>query len=357
MNVSKLVTNDDIAATVNGVIDDYFSRSIAEADAINPHYATLWQEMYRLIKSGGKRIRPKMTIMAYKAFGGSDVDGILPIAAAQELLHVSLLIHDDIIDRDYVRYGVNNIHAGYENIYSELIANLGDRHHYAQSAALLGGDLLISAAYRLICDSTLLPSQLLIAQRLLSQAIFEVAGGELLDIETSFRQHGQINAQTIALYKTASYTFISPLMTGAILAGASLDQQLSLRVFAESLGVAYQFTDDLIGTFGDQEITGKSTSSDIAEGKRTMMVELFYDMASDRDKQKFDKYFGKTDINNNQVAIIKDLLFASGARRQTELIIDDYTRKARQALDNIALDNRHYQILNDLITTVTRRNK
>ena len=109
MNTIPLTEQIDFSNELNQTLEDYFARGITRAEAVSPYYAQLWQEMFRLVKSGGKRLRPKMTILAYQAFGGQDVNSILPIAAAQELLHVSMLIHDDIIDRDYSRHGVDNV--------------------------------------------------------------------------------------------------------------------------------------------------------------------------------------------------------------------------------------------------------
>jgi geranylgeranyl pyrophosphate synthase len=345
----------DYRVEIENTIEAFFVSNIQRSNTIHPHYKTLWTTLHQLISSGGKRIRPLMTLMAYEAFGGSDTAAILPIAAAQELLHLSMLIHDDIIDRDHVRYGVDNISGSYIKLYSSLVPDEEDRLHYAQSSALLAGDLLISGSYDLITQASVIPQKIIAAQQLLAESIFEVAGGELLDTESAFRYADEIKAETIAYYKTASYTFIGPLLTGTILAGASQDDQRTIRQFAENLGIAYQFTDDIIGIFGDEQKTGKSNTSDIREGKRTFMIEQFYSCASPEQKEQFERYFAMKNITPYQAERIRKLLVLSGARKKTEDAIEFHSMNARLALKRLTITEKHYEALNNLVATVTKR--
>lgn len=347
----------DCSDLLDEIIGDFFSRSLHKAQSISPYYAKLWEEMNRLSAVGGKKLRPKMTLLSYQAFGGSDVKKMLPIAAAQELLHLAMLIHDDIIDRDYVRYGVKNVAGAYKDTYEPLVSNEIDRLHYAHSASILAGDLLISGAYQMTAEADVEPALILQVQALLSKSIFEVVGGELIDTESSFRELGAIKAETIALYKTASYSFIGPLLIGALLAEASAEDQAYLRLFAENLGIAFQLRDDVIGVFGDEEQTGKSTTGDIREGKRTYMIEQFYQFANDEDKRVFERHFGNQTINVDEVDIVKNLLVTSGALEGTEEAIARYEVKARSALDSLELDDEYVEQFRVLIDKATRRDK
>src|SRR5690606_6937113 len=97
--------------------------------------------------AGGKRIRPFLTISAYALFSSTIPSDMYKIAAAQEFLHFALLIHDDIIDRDTIRYGQKNITGVYTEIYQ---TDSSDSLHFANGAALMAGDLALSQAYSLI---------------------------------------------------------------------------------------------------------------------------------------------------------------------------------------------------------------
>ena len=348
-------TETDHVTLLNEVINGFFERSIDYATKIDPSYRYLWESLYGLIRSGGKKLRPKMVIKAYEAFGGDDVKKIVPVAAAHELLHFCLLIHDDVIDRDYVRYGVANIAGVYKIAYSQYVASPDDQTHYAHSAAILGGDLMLSGAHQLIASSNLTDEDKMLAQGYLAQSTFEVAGGELLDTELSFAPYDNGDALKVAKYKTASYSFVSPLMTGASLANISDDQKITLHSYASSLGIAYQLVDDLLGIFGDEEQTGKSTSSDIVEGKRTYTIEAAMERLSDGDKAMFLTSFGNPQASAMEVETVKQLIEKSGAKEETERKIHEYAAEAERSLDDLALPAKHHDAFKAFITNVTER--
>jgi geranylgeranyl pyrophosphate synthase len=350
---NEISTTTDFTAALTSVLDEYFNRHAARALEISPYYGTLWTEIARLVHAGGKKLRPKMTLMAYQAFGGTDTEKILPIAAAQELLHVGLLIHDDIIDRDTIRYGVDNIDGGYRKLYESLVEEMGERTHYAQSAAILAGDLLLTGAQQLMLESDIELSRVIEIQKILGTGIFEVIGGELIDTESAFREAGTISAETIARYKTASYSFITPLLIGAVLAGATKEDQAKIREFAEAVGVAYQWRDDVLSMFGDGAITGKSTTSDVREGKRTYLIEQFYLGANNAQRIEFEQHFGKADVTPQDIGRVKQLLIDSGARQKIEDAILDLETKAQITLEGLT----NTAQLKELITLAIQRSK
>ncbi len=348
-------TQPEALLSVDTALNQFFEQSIENATKIDPSYERLWKNLYSLIQSGGKRLRPKMTILAYEAFGGDDIDSIAPVAAAQELLHFSMLIHDDVIDRDYIRYGVANIAGRYKLEYSQYISSPDNLTHYAHSAAILGGDLMLSGAHQLIALSDLSGKDKAIAQQLLSAGIFEVAGGELIDTELSFTPYLKGDALKVATHKTASYSFVLPLLTGARLAGASDEQCAILKSYAAALGIAYQLTDDLLGLFGDEQATGKSTVSDIVEGKRTYMVEVALEAFSPSDQASFMVAFGNPAATPLEINSAKRLLETSGARQKTEQKASEYTKTALSSLDQLQLAPEHHQKLLEMVNKVTSR--
>jgi geranylgeranyl diphosphate synthase type II len=351
----ELQTIVDKSTALDRIIQDYFESRISDATKIDSSYRMLWETLYGLIRSGGKRLRPHMTLMAYRAFGGDDETSVLPVAAAQELLHFSLLIHDDVIDRDYTRYNTLNIAGKYRELYAKYLPDTNDQFHFAHSAAILGGDLMLSGAHQLIDLSPISSSKKTIAQQLLSLSVFEVAGGELLDTESSFVPYTNGDAIKIARYKTAGYSFKIPLLTGAKLAGISPEHESTLTDFAESLGIAFQLVDDLLGTFGEEETTGKSTTSDITEGKRTYMVEHAVNVMSAGEKAEFDKYFGNHEASPSEIENVKQLFVSTGAKSKTEQMIADYAEKARGALAQLGLSDEHANEFSELIRKVTER--
>jgi len=342
-------------SAVDDTLNDFFEQSIEDATRIDPSYRQLWEVLYGLIRSGGKRLRPQMTLLAYSAFGGRDQAKIVPIAAAQELLHFSLLIHDDIIDRDYVRYGTLNVAGRYKETYSKFIVHPEDQVHFAHGAAILGGDLMLSGAHQLIARSDLEDDKKMVAQQLLSKSVFEVAGGELLDTESSFVPYSDGDALKIARYKTAGYSFATPLITGASMAGATNSQVETLNEFAIVLGTAFQLVDDLLGVFGEEATTGKSTTSDIIEGKRTFMVERAVSRMTTLEKKRFDTSFGNHTASESEIEDIKQLLISTGAKAATERQIHEYAAKATELLETLKLAEGNQEAFLRLIKRVTER--
>lgn len=342
---------------VDAFLEPLLRARTEEARRINPHYETLWQDIQKLYVAGGKRLRSYMTLLSYSAFSNQPVDTIIPAAAAQELLHTAMLVHDDIIDRDDIRYGVKNISREYTDHYEEIIENEVDRRHYANSAAILAGDLLISEAYTLIAETPLDPKVIIASQRLLGQAMFRVVGGELLDTEAAFRGADSADPIVIAEQKTASYSFVSPLLMGATLAEAPEAQLEILQQLGEQVGIAYQLRDDVLGVFGDSSKTGKSNDNDLREGKRTFLIEEFQKLASDEDKAAFHATFGQHDASTDEIHAVKDLLAKSGAKEAIESLIEAYQQHAHTLLALLAIDDAHKSMFNALIDLCLKREK
>lgn len=328
-----------------------------QAAQISPFYASLWQKIITLYAAGGKRLRPYLTLLAYQAFGGQHLDRVIPAAAAQELLHQAMLIHDDVIDRDLVRYGVRNVTGQYDDEYDPLLKEVGERRHFAESAAILAGDLLISEAHAHVATSPIEPSQVAAAQHTLTAAIFHVVGGELLDTEASFRPNGAIDALTVATQKTASYSFVGPLTMGAILAGANDDQLSALKELGNSVGIAFQLRDDLIGIFGDETVTGKSTDGDLREGKRTLLIDEFHKRSDDAQKQEFNRHFGKADATEEEIQSLRDLLEVTGTRAAVESYIENYELQTAEQLDHLEISAQYREAFVAIIHACLQRNK
>lgn len=351
----------DLFTQVRGEVDaflsGFFETQITRAIAVDDAYADLWRTLKTVTLAGGKRLRPYMTVLAYQSFSDHMHTDIIPVASAQELLHVSMLIHDDIIDEDYIRHDTENVSGTYLHRYQPHLQDKSDLQHYANSAALIGGDLVLSAAHQAINTSRLDLDQKQLANDILNDAIFIVCGGELLDTESSFKPRGEIDAVKIAKLKTASYSFVSPLVMGASLAGASQEALATLREFGTNLGVAFQLADDILGLYGDEKVTGKSASSDLRQGKRTHMLLLALALARDEDRQTLESLVGKKDLIEQELDTAREIIVSCGAKSTVETLIQTYARGARAALDTLEIPENYKDQYNSLIKKATERNQ
>lgn len=315
-------------------IDDYLDKVIQkrchEAKSVSEAYAKLWLAIRETATHSGKRVRPYLTVVGY----GKMNDDILPIAASQELIHIAMLMHDDIIDRDYTRHGVKNISGLYREYYGRFLDD-EDAVHYAHSSALLAGDLLISEAYRQISKAPVSQEARSKVSEQLSKSIYEVVGGELMDVESPFVSDVEFNPLDIYRYKTASYSFVGPLLSGAYCRGVSPDVIDCLESFAINLGVAYQIQDDLLGVYGDEAVVGKPKMSDFQEGKKTLLALHHQQMADDQQISRFILY-GSEEITREQFEDIKKDMIESGAYDKTRVVMQDYFDRALQYISQIS---------------------
>lgn len=317
--------DDTSLALINEQLEQIFNAEIAKASNIHPTYERLWRNLRDISLGGGKRLRPRLLLK----IADSDAEEVVKIAVAHELLHIATLIHDDIIDNDDVRHGKKNLVGTYKDIYAETKGV--DTGHYAQSAALVGGDLLLSHAHRLIAESGLEPHLVETLQGLLYRSVFEVIGGQLMDTEAPFMNE-YYDPLAIYTYKTASYSFVMPILSGAAIAGLDPEITNALERYANALGIAFQLRDDDLGVFGDSSVTGKSTSQDLREGKKTKLVELFKERASEAELSLFSASFANRDANDDAIQQLRELFVSTGARAAHDTLIDEYLTKSLSAV-------------------------
>ena len=344
---------------INRRLKVFLANKIESSAKISEHYETLWRYIDESISSGGKRIRPYIVMLAYSAHikdKSPNYEVVYSVGLAMELLHNAMLIHDDVIDKDLIRHGVDNVTGRYIKLYSKDIKDEEKVHHYANSAAIIAGDLLISSARTLVSSCLGMDQSVSIKiSELMDEAIFRVCGGELLDTEASFR-NSRASAKTIASEKTSSYSFEIPLAVGATLAGASESEiELIARAYGRTLGIAFQIQDDILGVFGNEAVLGKSTSGDIREGKHTYMVEQFYNMASENQVKDFEIAFGHGDASMEDVGLAKKTLKDSGALDATKSEISKLVSNMEDVISKLQISEENKKSLTDLMELCIKR--
>ena len=349
------LTLKTVRKDVNEVLDEFYETRLLCAQTMHPSYARLWEAMRATHQAGGKRLRPNLMLLAYQGYGGRDYKVVLPVAAALELLHNCLLMHDDIIDQDYVRHGAPNVAGRYQQTYGSYLTQADRTTHYANSAALLAGDLLLAGSYELIHTSRLTAERKARALSLLDEAVFVVGGGELLDTEAPFTGDDSADSLVVARLKTAQYSFVTPLTIGAVLAGAAEQDITHLRQAGEALGIAFQLTDDLLGIFGDEAVTGKSTKSDLREGKRTYLVERALELATKPEQERLLAVLGDPAITGADEQAVRDILIRCGAKAATEALVDEECEQALQKLEGAGLSTAARRGFTQLVHDLARR--
>ena len=282
---------------------------------------------------------------------------VVQAAAAIEILHSSLLIHDDIMDNDRLRRGIRTIFAQYEQ--AGVRARATDIAAFGRSMGTCAGD----AGYFVACD--VLARLAIDAERkaallsLVSRELTYVAIAQMQDLAfaASPRIPPRNDVLALYLYKTARYTFSLPLMAGALIAGAPAAEQRRLSELGERLGVIFQVRDDEMGIFGSEAQTGKPVGSDIREGKKTLLYLELVRRARGADKKRLAGLFGKSDLTAEESRKVGKAIEDTGARRTMEQLTEELAREARRIIRSLPIPAVHAAILNEICDGSLRRKR
>ena len=211
---------------------------------------------------GGKHLRSTLVHISAGDVDGDALHAATVFGACVDLLHGAFLIHDDIIDRDDTRRGHPTIHAAVRDAYGD--------GHLGASIGITAGDLGLNGAVQILVDSTLDDATLRAALRILTEAAQQTINGEILDIAHAV--DGDPAPELVRLsndLKTSDYSFGAPLKLGALAAGRDPEPMGPIAV---ELGRAYQAADDIAGTVGESDQTGKLAGGDVLHGRATLMT-------------------------------------------------------------------------------------
>lgn len=314
------------------------------ATATGEQHAQLWDALSAATE-GGKRFRPALLVGAHDALGGACAEAAAEVGAAVELLHTAFVIHDDVIDGDDVRRGRLNVSGTFHAHALAAGAPPEDAAHFGRTAAILAGDLALTAAIRAVATCGASP---VVVDRLLDlfdAALHATASGELADVRLSLDLTTASLPESLTMeeQKTSAYSFALPLQAGAVLAGADESTVARLGEAGRAMGVAFQLVDDLIGVFGDPTRTGKTATGDLRTRKQTP---LLTHARSTPEWPRIRSYVGR-ELTDEELGEARRLLTAAGSRGFVEQLAESHLDAARAVLDqlDVAVD-----LLDALIT-------
>lgn len=289
-----------------------------------------------ILERGGKRIRGALVMLGYEMSGGTNYKMILQAARAIEMLHAYILIIDDIQDRSLMRRGAPTAHVMLGS-YHKQHDLAGDSAHFgiamALNAAIAGAHAAQVILANLDANAELRTKVLSIA----NQTMMVTAHGQTNDIMNEVvAEVDRAAVNRVMEWKTAHYTFLNPLHVGMVLAGADCDATDAITEFATKAGMAFQITDDLLGTFGSEFESGKSPMDDLREGKRTLLIIHALEHSASADKNFLIQMLGNEALTPAEFQRCKDIIEESGALDFVMTEVKKYSRDAIVALDKEA---------------------
>jgi geranylgeranyl diphosphate synthase, type I len=353
---------DDFRTRIGTEISTYLDgRAVALAE-LGPE-TTEVIDLARAFTTGGKRVRPAFCCWGYLAATGSDVvpDSVLKAAASLDVLHVAALVHDDVMDGSDTRRGLPAAHIQLERWHANQDRR-GSTQAFGRAGAILLGDLLLlwSAEMFASCGAPRLAE----AAPLAALVREEVNAGQFLDITAQTRPPLSARSdpasvidqiQRVVEFKTARYTVIRPLQIGAALGGGSPELLSALARFGSPLGRAFQYRDDILGVFGDEDVTGKPAGDDLREGKLTVLIAKTMTLTSEADATELDGLLGRL-LTTEEVSRAQQIITDSGALAATEAEIEADADRALDEMRSAALPATATTALAELVRVATQRN-
>lgn len=292
---------ESVAQEIDIMIDRYFINTVGELNHASAH----------LLAAGGKRLRPAVVMLAADAVKRGSSQDIMQAALALELTHTFTLIHDDIMDDDTLRRGVQTVHTKWD-----------------MPTGILAGDVLYARAFKFICLSKASDNAKVRAVSVLAQACDDICEGQHMDMSFAHRNDVDEYEYLEMVKKKTGVLYAAAAGIGAILAGSTAHQAKALYLFGLKTGIAFQIQDDLIDLLTPSEKSGKDRASDLREGKQTLIMIKAREKGVDL--QKYRRDLSDTDID----AAIKELTDAG--------VIDEVKKVAA---DLVAESNKHLSLL------------
>ena len=326
-----------VKTSIDSELTKLWDNKIAEAGKIDPQYKRLLSEMKKFSLRGGKRLRPYLVSLGYEVAGGKREKDAIQLGVAWELYHLFAAIHDDIMDQDEQRYGGPNITGAYVRLLRRRLDEAQAELH-ARNMALLAGDIALGMCHQVL-DS--MPVEIELRSQLkseLNRLHFQLAGGQQLDDLASTEKHLKLEKiKKIYVLKTARYSMVSPLRSGAILAGGNPTILNILENYGLHAGIAYQITDDLLGMFGAAREIGKPIISDLREGKRTLLMHYGFQFADETQTAVLKRFFGNQKVTQNDLKLVRKILTSNGSKAKTTFLAQEEANRAKKAIGKLAL--------------------
>lgn len=293
------------------IVEREIMKSLGKMEQKNLHGA-----MTHLFKGGGKRLRAILPRLVGEAIGDAN-EGHYTLGASIEIIHNFTLIHDDIIDQDPIRRGLDAVHVQYDD-----------------ATAINAGDAMLAVGFEILAESEDIPeNRLSHLIRSIGKMVRKVAEGQQEDIEFENREDvseqdyiDMIAGKTSAMFETCA-------RTGAILGNADEDTVENMAQWGLNLGLCFQLMDDLIDITGDTETLGKPAGSDIVQGKMTLIA--IHAKKTGEDLPNFDSVFGSGDSDSEKLSRAVSELEDSGSIEYARGRAMHHHSLAHQCLDNL----------------------
>jgi geranylgeranyl diphosphate synthase type II len=297
----------------------------------------LYKPIEYILSSGGKRIRPVLTLSACNMFKESVDQAIFP-ALAVEVFHNFTLVHDDIMDNADIRRGKETIHKKWNN-------NVG----------ILAGDAMSILAYKLLAKTE---KQFVVPiMEVFNDFSLGVCEGQQLDMDFEGAKYVTQEEYTRMIELKTAVLLKGALQIGAII-GEAKDQDVSeIGRFGKNIGIAFQLQDDLLDVYGDTKVFGKMQGGDIIANKKTILTIKAFNNAKGTTLDALNSLYQSSNIDASlKIAEVVRIFNETNVKAETELLISNYYGKAMESIEKINISPSRKEVLTTLANRIMTRN-
>ena len=291
-------------ATLYALVEDFFRHSFSTDNPL------ITEAVRRMLEAGGKRLRPRMTLLAAQA-GGANPQEHLPLAAYMELIHVATLIHDDVVDNADTRRGVN-----------ATAVDFGNR------ISVLAGDYLFAWIFKNVTASYPAP-----VPHILSATLADICDGEVLQLRALGAFDLEEGAYIEIVSKKTASLFAASAQCGAIMGGAPPIREAALREYGRQYGIAFQMLDDLLDMTADERTLGKPVGNDLRERKVSIPLILALRRGDSEFRAGVERFYQREDEGGIPEVIAG--IARNGGFEGTRALIAHYADGAKRALASL----------------------
>jgi len=284
------------------LVESFFRTTFSTDNAI------ITEAVRRMLAAGGKRLRPRLTLLAASACGG-DAARHLHLAAYMELIHVATLIHDDVVDNAQTRRGVN-----------ATAVDFGNR------VSVLAGDYLFAWIFKNVTADYPHP-----VPNILSATLADICDGEVLQLQALHNLDLSLDQYVEIARKKTATLFAASAACGAIMGGGEPARVEALRAFGDSYGVAFQMNDDLLDMTADERSVGKPVGNDLRERKVTVPLVLALQAGEPAFRESIARFYAGAD--DEAIPQVVASIAREGGLHATRAEIARFVRRAKDALE------------------------
>ncbi|HLG34118.1 MAG TPA: polyprenyl synthetase family protein [Bacteroidia bacterium] len=296
----------------------------------------LYAPVRYMLSLGGKRLRPVLLLMSNEMFGG-DYNKVLPAALTVEMFHNFTLLHDDIMDKAPTRRAQQTVHEKWNS-----------------DTAILSGDALFVQSMRELQKCTAEKRSEVF--NLFLRTALEVCEGQQLDMNFEKRNDVSLEEYISMIRLKTAMLIAASLQMGAILAGASEEEQKSVYSFGENIGIAFQLHDDLLDMYGDNKKTGKQTGGDILTNKKTFLLIKAMELADDSHRGELRNILSNKHLQSEiKVKTVKNIFDRLDVKQHAEQLISEYFSKTFSVFEKIQVEEERKKVLREYVEGMRRR--